>query len=236
MLRQSNGLEQAICGKGIKMIFRLFQDRADAGRAVAKALSIYAGKEDVLVLALPRGGVPVADTVAKSLSLPMDVWLVRKLGVPGHEELAMGAISMGGICHVDRNIMASIDIPDSLVQKTIIKEQTELERRNRLYRHDKPLPLLKNKTVIVIDDGLATGSTMHAAVLSLREAHAHRIVVAVPVGTISSCDMLKNVADEVVCAHMPEPFYGVGQWYEDFSQISDKEVLEILYPSKKVRA
>ena len=218
------------------MIFRLFQNRTEAGRALAKRLSAYTGKRDILVLALPRGGIPVAKAVAKSLSLPMDVWLVRKLGVPGYEELAMGAISMGGICHVDRNIVERLGISDSCVQEIIKKEEEELNRRNQLYRGDKPLPVLKGKTVIVIDDGLATGSTMHAAVLSLREAHAQRIVVAVPVGSISACDMLGNIADEVVCAHMPEPFYGVGQWYEDFSQVSDEEVLEILYSLKKAHA
>jgi len=218
------------------MMFRFFQDRVEAGHSLAKALSAYAGKGDALILALPRGGVPVAEAVAKSLSLPMDVWLVRKLGVPGHEELAMGAVSMGGICHVDRNIVASLDIPDILVQETITSERAELERRNKLYRHNKPAPSLAEKTVIVVDDGLATGSTMHAAVLSLREAHARRIVVAVPVGSAYACDLLKDIADEVVCAHMPEPFFGVGQWYKDFSQVSDDEVLEILNPPQKVRA
>lgn len=218
------------------MMFRSFQDRADAGHALAKALSAYTGKKDALILALPRGGVPVADAVAKELSLPMDVWLVRKLGVPGHEELAMGAISMGGICHVDRNIVTSLDVPDSHVHETIAREQAELERRNRHYRHNKSPPSLKGKTVIVIDDGLATGSTMHAAVLSLREAHAGHIVVAVPVGSVSACDMLEDIADEVVCVHRPEPFYGIGEWYKDFSQVSDDEVLEILQPSEKVRA
>lgn len=220
------------------MLFRSFRNRTEAGHELAKKLSAYAAKQDVLVLALPRGGVPVAEAVAKSLSLPMDIWLVRKLGVPAHEELAMGAISMGGICHVDRNIVASLSIPDHLIQETIAKERTELERRDQLYRLNKPSPSLKDKTVIVIDDGLATGATMHAAVLSLREAHAHRIVVAVPVGAISARTTLEDIADEVVCAHMPEPFYGVGQWYDDFSQVSDEEVLSILHPSenKKVRA
>lgn len=217
------------------MIFRSFQNRTEAGHALAKKLSAYAGKQGVLVLALPRGGIPVAGVVAKSLSLPMDVWLVRKLGVPGHEELAMGAISMGGVCHVDRNIVASLNIPDYLIQETIAKERGELERRYQLYRLSKPPPSLKDKTVIVIDDGLATGATMHAAVLSLRKAHAHRIVVAVPVGAISACAMLEDIADEVVCAHVPEPFYGVGQWYDDFSQVSDEEVLSILHPDLRKR-
>jgi putative phosphoribosyl transferase len=218
------------------MIFRQFQDRTEAGHSLAKALSAYAGKEDVLVLALPRGGVPVAEAVAESLSLPMDVWLVRKLGVPGHEELAMGAVSMGGVCHIDRYTVAYLDIPAMLVQEVITKEQAELARRNQLYRRNKPVPSLKDKAVIVVDDGLATGSTMHAAVLSLREAQARRIVVAVPVGPAPACDMLRDIADEVVCAHMPEPFYGVSEWYKDFSQVSDEEVMEILHPPRKARA
>lgn len=217
-------------------IFRQFQDRTEAGRALAKSLSAYAHKSDVLVLALPRGGVPVADAVAKALSLPMDIWLVRKLGVPGHEELAMGALSMGGICHISTDIVERLHIPETLVQETIARERLELDRRNLLYRQDKAMPNLKDKTVIVVDDGLATGATMHAAVLSLREAHARRIIVAVPVGATSACSTLEDIADEVVCAHMPEPFYGVGQWYEDFSQTSDGEVLQILNPKKKAIA
>jgi predicted phosphoribosyltransferase len=218
------------------MIFRQFQDRTEAGLALAKALSAYTNKQNVLVLALPRGGVPIADAVAKELSLPMDVWLVRKLGVPWQEEFAMGAVSMGGICHVDSNIVSGLGIPDSFIQETVARERAELDRRNKLYRHDKPAPDLQGKTVIVVDDGIATGATMHAAVLSLREARAQRIVVAVPVGSASACSTLENIADEVVCAHMPEPFYGVGQWYRDFSQTSDDEVLEILNQKTEARA
>ncbi len=218
------------------MIFQQFRDRTEAGQALAKALSAYARKKDVLILALPRGGVVVADAAAKDLSLPMDIWLVRKLGVPGHEEMAMGAVSMGGLCHVDSNIVSLLGIPDVLVQQTVARERLELDRRNRLYRQGKPAPKLKNKTVIVVDDGLATGATMHAAVLSLREAHARRIVVAVPVGPASACDTLENIADEVICVHRPEPFVGVGQWYRDFAQVDDDEVLEILNPKKEARA
>lgn len=217
------------------MMFRLFKDRTEAGRTLAKALAAYARRRDALVLALPRGGVIVADVVAKNLSLPMDVWLVRKLGVPGHEELAMGAISMGGVRHIDTNIVKLLNIPNHLIQDVVAKEQAELERRNKLYRHDNPLPALKGKTVIVVDDGLATGSTMHAAVLSLREAHATNIVVAVPVGSVSAYETLRDIADEVICAHMPEPFFGVGQWYENFPQVDDDEVLETLYPQTRPR-
>jgi len=218
------------------MLRRQFQDRTEAGRALAKALSAYANRSDVLILALPRGGVPVADAVAKALSLPLDVWLVRKLGVPGHEELAMGAISMGGICHVDKKMAAELHVPDYLVQETVARESKELERRNRLYRRDKPLPELHGKTIIVVDDGLATGASMRAAVLSLRESGARNIVVAVPVGAGSSCHALLDVADEVVCPYMPEPFCGVGQWYRDFSQTGDDEVLEILHAKEEMPA
>lgn len=218
------------------MTFRQFHDRTEAGNALAKALSYYARKKNVLILALPRGGVPVANVVSRKLSLPMDIWLVRKLGVPGHEELAMGAISMGGICHVDQNIVGRYDIPEADIQGIIAQERQELERRNRIYRHNKPAPDLKKKTVIVIDDGMATGASMHAAVLSLREAQAHYIIVAVPVGAATSCATLENIADEVICVHVPEPFFGVGQWYEDFSQTSDDEVLEILASKEEVPA
>jgi predicted phosphoribosyltransferase len=218
------------------MMFRQFRNRAEAGAALARALADYAGKRNILILALPRGGVPVADVISKALNLPMDVWLVRKLGVPGHTELAMGAISMGGIRHVDKNIVASYHISTAEVQRVITLEQQELDRRNKLYRHGRPAPELKNKTVIVVDDGLATGATMHAAVLSLREAHAHHIVVAVPVGAASSCAALEDIADEVICVHRPEPFFGVGQWYQDFSQTGDDDVLEILNAKEKVHA
>lgn len=210
------------------MMFRRFKDRSEAGHELAKALAAYADKNDVIVLALPRGGVPIADVVASELSLPMDVWLVRKLGVPGHEELAMGALSMGGICHIDNEITEELDISQQAVKEVIVQEYQELERRNRLYRHDRPLPVLKGKTVIVVDDGLATGATMRAAVLSLRKAQADRIIVAVPVGAVPSCNTLRGVADDVVCVQTPEPFWGVGQWYGNFSQTSDEEVLETL--------
>lgn len=210
------------------MMFRRFKDRSEAGREVAKALSAYANKKDAIVLALPRGGVPVAAAVAEELSLPLDIWLVRKLGVPGHEELAMGALSMGGICHIDQEITRELGIPEQAVKETIVQEYQELERRNKLYRHDMSLPDLKVKTAIVVDDGLATGSTMHAAILSLRKAQAKKIIAAVPVGAVPSCSLLRNEADDVICVQTPDPFWGVGQWYSDFSQVSDEEVLEIL--------
>jgi predicted phosphoribosyltransferase len=215
------------------MIFHRFHDRVEAGHELAKSLFRYANRKDVIVLALPRGGVPVADAIARELSLPMDVWLVRKLGVPGQEELAMGALSMGGICHIEPEITAGLNIPKHIIQETIVREARELERRNTLYRHDKPLPDLKGKTAIVVDDGLATGATMRAAVLSLRKANAKRIVVAVPVGAETSCRALRDIADELVCPRIPEHFYGVGQWYENFPQTSDAEVLEFLNRSNE---
>ena len=199
-----------------------------AGRQLADALVAYKGQEDALVLALPRGGVPVAHEVAQALSLPMDVWLVRKLGVPGQEELAMGAISLGGICHLEPAIISALGISRHRIEGVMMKEGQELERRNLLYRGDRPLPDVLGRTVLVVDDGLATGATMRAAVASLHAAQAGRVVVAVPVGAAPSCAELEDVADEVVCPHMPEPFYGVGRWYADFSQTSDREVQDIL--------
>ena len=207
---------------------RIFHNRVEAGQALAKALKAYAGRPDTLVLALPRGGVPVAHEVADALSLPMDVWLVRKLGVPGHEELAMGAIAAGDICYLNSEIIRTLHVSPELVRREVMSQQAELNRRNSLYRRSAPMPELRKRTVIVVDDGLATGATMRAAVESLRAARAGRIIVAVPLGSAASCGELQEIADEVVCLHRPEPFFGVGQWYADFSQTSDEEVLAIL--------
>jgi erythromycin esterase-like protein/predicted phosphoribosyltransferase len=205
-----------------------FLNRIDAGKNLASVLTSYIGKKDTLVLALPRGGVPVAHEVAKALSLPLDVWLVRKLGVPGHEELAMGAVAAGGICHIDNNLTQALGIPKDQVDQVIKEELIEMARRNKLYRQDRPVPVLKGKTVIIVDDGLATGATMRAAILSLRQAQALRIIVAAPVAALSTCMGLREIADEVICLYTPEPFYGVGQWYDDFSQVSDGEVITFL--------
>ena len=209
-------------------MFDQFGNRTEAGRELAQALMAYGGRNDAIILALPRGGVPVAHEVAKALYLPMDVWFVRKLGVPGQEELAMGAIALNGACHINEDITQRLNIPGQLMNQVVAKEKLELERRNRLYRHGHPAPDVKGKTVIIIDDGLATGATMRAAIESLRQAQAGRIAVAVPVGAKDVCEALAGVADEVVCLRMPEPFYGVGQWYEDFSQTSDEEVQALL--------
>jgi predicted phosphoribosyltransferase len=206
----------------------LFQDRAEAGRELAEKLAAYAGRPDVLVLALPRGGVPVAYEVARALLAPLDVFLVRKLGVPGHEELAMGAIASGGVRVLNEDIVRALDISEEDLEAVAAQERAELERRERLYRGGRPFPDVSGRTVILIDDGLATGSTMRAAVAALRRQRPARIVVAVPLGSPDTCAELQGEADEAFCACMPEPFHAVGLWYEDFSQTSDQEVRELL--------
>jgi len=205
-----------------------FQDRREAGRMLASRLSAYADRPDVVVLALPRGGVPVAYEVAKALHAPMDVFLVRKLGVPGHEEYAMGAMASGGVRVLNRDVVEALHIPNEVVEQVIAGEQRELERREREYRGDRPFPDLRGKTVILVDDGLATGSTMLAAVMALRQKQPARIVVAVPVGSPETCDAFRDHVDEIVCAITPDPLYGVGLWYTDFSQTSDDEVRKLL--------
>jgi putative phosphoribosyl transferase len=206
----------------------IFKDRADAGRKLAARLTRYADREDVLVLALPRGGVPVAYEVAKQLKAPLDVFLVRKLGVPGYEELAMGAIASGGVRVVNKEIVDYLGIPDEVIEEIAAVEQRELERRALAYRDDRSPPDVKDKIVILIDDGLATGSTMRAAAASLRLQKPRRIVVAVPVSSTEICDEFRSEVDEIVCAFTPENLRGVGLWYQDFSQTSDEEVRELL--------
>ena len=206
----------------------LFRDRADAGRRLAAKLSAYAGRPDVLVLALPRGGVPVAYEVAQALGAPLDVFLVRKLGVPGREELAMGAMATGGVRVINEDVVRTLGIPDDVIDAVAEKERRELARRERAYRDDRPPPDVRGKIVLLVDDGLATGSTMRAAIAALRRMHPARIVVAVPVGSVETCAEMADVADEVVCAETPEPFYAVGLWYEDFSQTTDEEVHALL--------
>jgi putative phosphoribosyl transferase len=205
-----------------------FLDRREAGHVLAGHLSQYAERDDVAVLALPRGGVPVAFEVARALHLPLDVLIVRKLGVPGHEELAMGAIASGGIRIVNEDVMRDMGISAPLLESVAVGEQSELTRREKVYRGDRPAVTVEGRTVLLIDDGLATGSTMRAAVAALRQRHPERIVVAVPVAARSTCEELKEEVDDVVCAITPTPFYGVGQWYENFSQTSDEEVKELL--------
>jgi len=213
----------------------LYRDRTDAGRQLARKLRHYAGRPEVLVLALPRGGLPVAFEVALALAAPLDIFLVRKLGVPGHEELAMGAIATGGVRVMNEQVVGRIVIPPQLIERVAAAEQAELERREREYRGDAPHPDVRGKTVILIDDGLATGSTMRAAVAALSQQGPAKIVVAVPVAAEETCEALADEVDEVVCGAIPEPFFAVGYWYEDFDQTTDDEVRELLSRSRAER-
>ncbi len=205
-----------------------YHDRAQAGRVLASMLTPYANRRDVLVLALPRGGVPVAYEVTKALHVPLDVFLVRKLGVPGHEELAMGAIATGGVRVINEDVVRTLYMPSQVLDAVAFREERELERRERLYRDDRPLPVVRDQTVILIDDGLATGATMRAAVQALRVQAPAKIVVAVPVAAYWTYHQLSTEVDEIICPQTPEIFYGVGWWYEDFSQTSDQQVRELL--------
>jgi predicted phosphoribosyltransferase len=211
----------------------IFHDRADAGRQLAEKLLNYAGRQDMQVLALPRGGVPVAFEVAKRLGAPLDVFIVRKLGVPGYAELAMGAIASGGTYVLNPDVVRALPNAESMIESVIAKESAEIERREQTYRGDRPAPELRDRIVILVDDGLATGATMRAAVEALRQSGAARIVVAVPVGPPETCRELEALVDEAVCAIAPEFFHGVGQFYEDFSQTSDDEVRDLLARAAK---
>ncbi len=206
----------------------LFSNRTDAGKKLAERLSGYSGRKDLLVLALPRGGVPVAFEVARELGAQLDVFIVRKLGVPGHEELAMGAIASGGIRVLNMDVVRSLRISDDTIAAVAAAEQVELERREHLYRKGRPEPDIEGRTVILIDDGLATGATMSAAVQAVRVKKPAHLTVAVPTAAKDACDEFEREVDEVICLTTPEPFYGVGAWYADFSQTSDKEVCELL--------
>jgi predicted phosphoribosyltransferase len=210
------------------MSAKIYRDRAEAGRRLAERLTRYAGTRDLLVLALPRGGVPVAHEVALSLNAPLDVFLVRKLGVPGHEELALGAIATGGVRLLNREVVEALCIPSETIDQVTATELAELNRRERKYRGNRPPPDVRGKTVLLVDDGLATGASMRAAVAAVRERRPARIVVAVPIAAASTCEELENEVDEVVCAQTPEPFHAVGLWYDDFSQTTDDEVRELL--------
>jgi len=207
---------------------RAFANRTEAGRLLAEKLVNYAGRADVIVLGLPRGGVPVAFEVAQRLGAPLDVFIVRKLGVPGFEELAAGAIASGGMRVLNEDVMRSIPHADEAIDAVTIRETAELERREQIYREGRPPPELRDRIVILVDDGLATGATMRAAVKALRERGAAKIVVAVPVGPPDTCHELEERADETICLSTPEFFQAVGQYYEDFSQTSDEDVRELL--------
>jgi predicted phosphoribosyltransferase len=207
---------------------KLFDDRRDAGIKLAVKLEGYKDREDVLVLALPRGGVAVGFEVALALHVPMDVFVVRKLGVPGCEELAMGAITGNGVRVLNDDVVQSFEISPETIDRVAERELEELRRREREYRDEYPEPQFEGKTVILVDDGLATGASMRAAVLDVRDRHPQKIVVAVPTGARATCLDFRKIADEVVCLSTPEPFFGVGAWYRDFTQLTDERVKELL--------
>src|SRR3984893_10044550 len=206
----------------------LFRDRREAGRLLAAKLANYANRPDAIVLALPRGGVPVAYEVASALDAPLDVFVVRKLGVPGYEELAMGTVATGGVRVLNDQLVNRLGIPDSMIDAVASREEQELARRERLYRDGRPPPNVRGRTVILVDDGLATGATMHAAISALRQQEPARIVVAVPTASPETCEAMRAEVDDVVCAITPEPFHAVGLWYQDFSQTTDEEVRDLL--------
>src|SRR5438477_3703404 len=221
----SAGTGYAACYVGMAV---KYLDRYDAGRQLAERLRAYKDRPDVLVLALPRGGVPVGSEVAEALNAPLDVFLVRKLGVPGHEELAMGAIATGGVRILDQNLVRMLGIGPDEIERVTAREQRELERRELLYRDNRPAPDVTGRTVVLVDDGLATGSTMRAAVEALRREGARTIVAAVPIAAPDTCESMRDEVDDIVCAVTPEPFRAVGIWYVDFSETSDQEVRELL--------
>jgi putative phosphoribosyl transferase len=212
---------------------KLFQDRTDAGRTLAKKLSHYVDRKDIVVLGMPRGGVPVAFEVAQSLRVPLDVFIVRKLGVPGQEELAMGAIASGGIRVLNDVVIRSKRISEAVIDAVTERERIELDRRELAYRGHRAAPIVRGKTVILVDDGIATGSTMLAAVAALKQQQPVRIVVAAPAAPVESCDELQQVVDELVVIVRPDPFYSVGQSYEIFGQISDEEVQKLLRDTRR---
>jgi putative phosphoribosyl transferase len=205
-----------------------FRNRREAGSLLAGKLAAYANRPDGLVLALPRGGVPVAYEVARALGAPLDVFLVRKLGLPGHQELAMGAVATGGVRVINKLVVRALRIPQELIDAVAAREEEELARQERLYRGDRPPPDIRGRTVILVDDGLATGATMLAAVKALRQQQPARLVVAAPVASRQTCEQLQPEVDDIVCAVTPEPFYAVGLWYGDFSQTTDEEVHDLL--------
>ena len=209
----------------------LFRDRTHAGQVLAEKLQEYAGRPDVLVLGLPRGGVPVAYEVARALRAPLDVFIVRKLGAPGQPELAMGAIASGGVRVLNPEIIRVLGISEREIEELTARERREIGQRERLYRGDRPPLEVAGRTIILVDDGLATGSTMRAAAAALRRAGPAKIVVAVPVAAQATCEVLAAEVDQVICATTPEPFFAVGQWYEQFTQTTDDEVRELLAAS-----
>ena len=218
------------------MVIKIFKNRTDAGQFLAEKLSQFANRPDVVVLGLVRGGVPVAYEVSRALRAPLDVFVVRKLGVPGHEELAFGAIASGGIQVLNQDVLEIIDLPQTIIDEVIAREQRELERREREFRADRPALDTQGRVVIVVDDGMATGSSMRAALRALRRREPKQIVVAVPVGARATCESFQHEAETIaVCAITPEPFTAVGMWYADFEQTTDDEVRELLARSRESR-
>jgi putative phosphoribosyl transferase len=213
-----------------------YKNRSDAGKRLAAKLQIYANRPDVIILGLPRGGIPVAFEVARKLQLPLDVFVVRKLGVPGHEELAMGAIASGGIRVLNEDVVRSLNISGEIIESVAKRQSEELKRREQLYRGNRPELDVQDLTVLLVDDGLATGATMRAAVQALRKQKPVSIIVAVPAAAPEACEELGNEADDIVCAITPDPFFSVGSWYEDFSQTTDEEVRQLLYLAHKFEA
>jgi putative phosphoribosyl transferase len=213
----------------------IFRNRADAGRRLVSRLQKYANRDDVIVLGVPRGGIPVAFEVATALNLPLDIFVLRKLGVPGHEELAFGAIGSGGVRVLNTGVLEQLGISDLDVAAVTRTEKEELERRERLYRGNRPPLDVHGQTVILIDDGIATGASLMAAIHALRQMKPAKVVVAIPVAPQATCYRLLREVDQLVCVEMPEPFYGVGHFYEDFSQVSDEEVNELLERASRTR-
>ncbi len=211
----------------------LFTDRVDAGRKLAGKLSSYANRDDTIVLGLPRGGVPVAFEIAQRLKAPLDILIVRKIGVPGQEELAMGAIASGGVRVFNADVIRFLGISPEAIDAVIAEEEEELIRRERRYRGQRPHPNLSNKIVILVDDGLATGATMRAAAQAVRQQNAKKIIVAVPVGSYDTYLDFTHFVDEIICLETPEPFYSISQWYQNFNQTSDDEVTELLTQAEK---
>ena len=211
----------------------LFQDRTEAGRILADRLAAYANYPDAIVLALPRGGVPVAFEVAETLNLPLDIFVVRKLGLPGHEEFAMGAIASGGARVLDQDLIRQLSLSDEIIEHIVAREQRELERRERTYRGQRPMLDVRDRIIIIVDDGLATGSSMRAAIAALRQKRPAKLIVAVPVGARVTCSELEVLADEAICLETPENFSAVGLWYKDFSQVTDEEVIDLLERNRK---
>jgi putative phosphoribosyl transferase len=213
----------------------IFANRTEAGQKLALHLRKYANRDDVIVLGAPRGGVPVAFEVATGLKAPLDVFVLRKLGVPGREEFAFGAIASGGVRILDRDTVEGLGITGLDIERVTKTEEQELERRERAYRGGRPPLDVTGRTVILVDDGIATGASMRAAIRALRQMKPSRIVIAVPVAPVSTCSSLQSEADELVCLEMPEPFFGVGQFYDDFSQVSDDEVKDLLAAASRQR-